>query len=133
MKLMLDHRNPLKTKTPGPLVEDLSGRSFRDWTVDYFVYAKTGKNSRVNYWMCTCVCGKQKEVSTNTLKYGKTKGCGCKGRTPKDITGEQFGKYIVESFAYKEGGKSYWNVVDDKGNTRVITNTDLHSFRTRSS
>lgn len=126
---MLDHKNPIKETRSGANVSDLTGQSFRDWTVDYFVYAKVGKNSRINYWMCTCKCGKKKEVSANNLRYGKSKGCGCSGRTPKDLVGKKFGKYIVESFSHKENGVSYWNAVDEEGNKKVMSNSHLHHLK----
>lgn len=37
------------------------------------------KNGRLqsNYWLCECMCGNKKEVSTFLLSSGSTKSCGC--------------------------------------------------------
>lgn len=32
---------------------------------------------RNGYWLCKCECGNQKEIYLYSLKYGKTKSCGC--------------------------------------------------------
>ena len=82
--------------------EDLTGKRFGNLTV----IRKTDQKNRSSYlWLCKCDCGKEKLVSSYSLKSGMTKSCGCLGRKErtKDITGEKFwhltairptGKYI---------------------------------------
>ena len=35
------------------------------------------KEGYVEYWLCECECGNQKIINGNSLRYGKTKSCGC--------------------------------------------------------
>lgn len=54
---------------------DLTGLKFNRLTVLNFSYSKY----RQRFWLCKCDCGSSKEVfaSTNWLKFGKIKSCGC--------------------------------------------------------
>jgi hypothetical protein len=55
----------------------LVGRIYGDLTV----IAKRGSNKhRQSIWLCTCICGNQKLVSTKSLRTGHTKSCGCRLR-----------------------------------------------------
>jgi hypothetical protein len=56
---------------------NLIGRVFGRLTVINEVPNKgTYKRTHV-YWICKCVCGKIKEILSNSLLQGKTKSCGC--------------------------------------------------------
>lgn len=48
-------------------------------------------------WLCQCVCGNTKKVSSNGLRQGKTKSCGCSSkRLPtKYNPGEVYGKLTI--------------------------------------
>jgi len=37
-------------------------------------------NSKNNYWLCKCICGKKKSISGNLLKSKNTTSCGCRQR-----------------------------------------------------
>lgn len=54
--------------------KDLTGQKFERLTVIKRVNNK--KNGEV-MWLCQCVCGNKKEVSSNNLLKGLVKSCGC--------------------------------------------------------
>jgi len=49
------------------------GKKFNKLTVIEFSYRKENQF----YWKCLCDCGNETIVPTNTLRFGKTKSCGC--------------------------------------------------------
>lgn len=53
---------------------DLTGEKYGKLKV--IKRAKNYKNKRVS-WECICDCGNTKEVSSNLLRTGKTRSCGC--------------------------------------------------------
>lgn len=53
--------------------KDLTGQIFGRLTVEKEGYRK----KPYIYWLCNCSCGKTKFVSTNGLKSGAVKSCGC--------------------------------------------------------
>lgn len=52
---------------------NLAGQVFGHWTV---IERAIGKYCRV-HWLCVCVCGKQKAVSSLHLTRGTSTNCGC--------------------------------------------------------
>ena len=53
--------------------EDLTGKTYGNWTVMHFIERK----NNVYYWMCRCLCGNTKKAVTgNSLKNGTSKSCG---------------------------------------------------------
>lgn len=69
----------------------LIGKKFHSITVISFHH----KERRHKYWSCSCICGKQMVVSTDSLEYGDIKSCGCRQRTSKfksvgDLTGAKW-------------------------------------------
>lgn len=62
---------------------DHTGKVFGRWTVRNFA----GKNQLgKTFWICDCVCGNSKKVSSSHLVSGKSKSCGCfrKDRNSKE-------------------------------------------------
>lgn len=53
---------------------NLVGQKFGRLTV--VERSENNKSGRVQ-WKCICECGNTKEISSNTLRRGKTKSCGC--------------------------------------------------------
>lgn len=41
------------------------------------VIQKAGVRNRQTHWLCSCICGGQTTASTNDLRRGHTKSCGC--------------------------------------------------------
>lgn len=64
--------------------EDLTGRTFGNWTV-------IRKAERRQYWICQCACGTEKAVSAQSLRRGASRSCGCLPYPRKDISGEKRG------------------------------------------
>lgn len=69
------------------LYNDLKDHVFGRLTVISFSHIGKDKQAR---WNCTCVCGKQTIVRSNSLKSGVTTSCGCYAReeTSKRFTGD---------------------------------------------
>jgi hypothetical protein len=59
-----------------PQLLDLTGRCFGRWTV--ISRAPNRRRSHpITYWLCRCVCGREKEVPGTNLTRGLSKSCGC--------------------------------------------------------
>jgi hypothetical protein len=50
----------------------------------------------------------------------------------KDLTGQRFGRLIVESVAYFKNGLTYWNCVCDCGKNKIVYRNHLISGKTKS-
>jgi hypothetical protein len=63
----------------------LSGQKFGNWTVigKKPVQKILPDGTKRIYWLCRCVCGKQREVYITSLKRGKSTSCGCVGGIPR--------------------------------------------------
>lgn len=109
-------------------VEDLVGQTFGLLTV----ISNEPKRKNIRMCRCRCVCGRYVITRCSSLKNGHTKGCGQRHRVVHDMTGERFGKLIVESRApdhiTPSGNKSImWNCVCDCGNRVVVRGTNLRN------
>lgn len=56
-------------------LEDLTGRTYNRLTVIKYI-GRNEKNT-ASLWECKCSCGRTTIVSSNNLKRGNTKSCGC--------------------------------------------------------
>ena len=71
-------------------LDDLTGKTFGYWTVLY------RSESKAYSWHCRCICGKERDVETSSLKRGISKSCGCihklgdKQSTTQDLTGNHY-------------------------------------------
>lgn len=54
--------------------EDLSGRQFGDWRV----VSRSENRGSSTMWNCRCRCGALKQVSTSSLRLGRSTNCGCR-------------------------------------------------------
>jgi hypothetical protein len=57
---------------------DISGKTFERLTVVGLSHLDKNKSS---YWLCKCVCGKDKVINKSSLIQGKSKSCGCLNQT----------------------------------------------------
>lgn len=64
----------LQRESTNARFEDLTGEKFGILTVIEYVCNKCGHT----YWKCKCECGKEKNISSQSLKRGFTKSCGCR-------------------------------------------------------
>ena len=74
-------------------------------------------------WICQCDCGNKTSVRTTSLKQGHTISCGCyrkallSQRTTKDLTGQRFGKLIVQYRTNRQHHNTWiWHCICDCGN-----------------
>jgi hypothetical protein len=54
--------------------QDLTGKSFGDWTVLARGVHQYGRTR----WLCQCACGSERSVAAVHLVNGKSKSCGCR-------------------------------------------------------
>lgn len=59
-------------------VIDLSGHTFGLWAVQGYA----GKLGVKHAWLCRCQCGRERAVTSNNLRGGRSLGCGHKGCRP---------------------------------------------------
>ena len=75
-------------------------------------------------WNCKCDCGKEVIVTTQKLRNGTTRSCGCLKR--KDLVGQKFGKLTVLKATEKRKHNSVvWECQCDCGNTTYATTEGL--------
>lgn len=96
---------------------DLKGQRFGFWIVLHYY----GKNrSGQTQWFCQCECGKQKPVTSNSLRTGNSTSCGC-NHVP-DLTNQRFGNLLVLKI-HHVNGRRYWLCQCDCGNDNIIVST----------
>ena len=102
------------------LIKDISNQTFGSLTVVKLI--GTDKHNK-SIWECRCDCGKLTSVTSNNLKRGITKSCGCRHTLFKtNEIGKRYGRLKVISTG-KDGG--WWNVECDCGNTITIRGATL--------
>lgn len=108
-------------------VIDLTGNRYGRLTVieraESFI---TPKGKKQTAWRVLCDCGTEKVVRGCDLRSGCIVSCGCYNKEKdigkkqyKDLTGKRFGRLTVESYAYTENKRAYWNCVCDCGSRNV--------------
>src|SRR5947207_8588564 len=63
--------------------KDITGKTFAYWTVK----ARAGSNKRGAVWICECVCGARKAITTIELSTRETTSCGCSRGTHRHTAG----------------------------------------------
>lgn len=56
---------------------DITGKVFGRWTVLKRTSGSTTRKDGAAKWICRCECGKERPVSSITLRKGLSKSCGC--------------------------------------------------------
>lgn len=111
---------------------DITGQKFGRLIAQYISSRSPRK------WHCVCDCGNEIDVGTNSLISGHTQSCGCyhidrvKETSFKDITGERYGKLVVENLAFIENGKYIWKCKCDCGKELNVYGASLRSGNTTS-
>lgn len=100
-------------------MENIIGQKFGRLTV---VEQKGSDKNRNMVWLCKCDCGNFIETTTNKLRSGNTKSCGCLKKEllserSKDLTGKRFGKLVAIKPTKKRKDRSVvWECECDCGN-----------------
>lgn len=82
-------------------------------------------------WECKCDCGNICYASTNSLRAGKTKSCGC--FYAGIVAGQRFGKLVaVRKTDKRQGRNVLWECRCDCGETCYVPSYSLRNGRTRS-
>ena len=113
-----------------PTKLNLIGQRFGRLTV---IKEAENKGKRTQ-WLCQCDCGKQHIATTESLRSGTCRSCGClrietahtNGRKQlKDLTGQRFGKLTVLSYAGTSRKRSSWLCECDCGNSIIVNQMEL--------
>lgn len=109
----------------GLIKKDLTGKTFGKLEVLGFCsWVTHGKNPRVSYWKCRCICGNIKSIKGTHLTRGDTKSCGC--YKPNKLPLGEANLNVVYS-GYKRHAKNrglVWNIT--KNDFRTITSCDCY-------
>lgn len=116
---------------------DLTGQKFGRLTVIKEIEPYIApRGAKWVQWECICDCGKIVHATTETLRRGTTRSCGClaaeekrrRGRTiPKDLMGQKFGHLTVLGCTRKQSGKRAWSCICDCGKQTVVGTYELTS------
>lgn len=128
-------------------ITNMVGRRFGKLTVikRYGTHITKGGQKKPT-WLCICDCGNEKIATSQDLKTGHVKSCGCITTKPKgsgliDLTGKRFGKLVVverteEDYTYETNGHAttspMWRCICDCGNIVVCQGGNLRSGNTTS-
>lgn len=124
-----------------PKLIDLTGKTFGLLTVENRAEDRVGKSNRqFVMWNCKCICGNKKVVSSNCLRSGKVKSCGCymkeltsqRGKNAvKDLVGMKFGRLLVIERGKTPKGynTAFWKCKCDCGNECVVDGSLLRKGR----
>lgn len=115
---------------------DLTGQQFGKWTVlcrgkDHI--SKSGKSYVM--WRCQCACDTVKEVSSRSLRRGRSKSCGCieyDSKSLKDLIGLRFGRLVVIRETEQHSKSKSWDCLCDCGSIISIQTNSLTSGHTKS-
>lgn len=101
---------------------DLSGQKYGQLTV---LHLTGDVRSKSRCWLCQCTCGNTKVATTNELRSGGIKSCGCK---KSNLTGKRYGKLTVQ----KQADNNTWLCQCDCGKRITVRHDDLTRSRVRS-
>lgn len=85
------------------------------------------------YCLYKCICGNEKIIREQSVKYNKTKSCGCISKAAqthriKDLTNQKFGKLLVIFMSEKRVyGRIAWHCRCECGNECVVASNILTS------
>lgn len=119
-------------------MEDITNQTFHDWTVLKF----SGREEGWDWWQCQCSCGTIRDVRSHSLRYGKSKSCGCRkikrhhpdaqiiqnehGNPCMDLVGKKFRCLTVVSYSHNTPNRGeHWVCRCDCGNTVIVAGNDL--------
>jgi len=87
-------------------------------------------------WKCICDCGGFKELTVSEFTMGHTQSCGCMQYqgTPKDLTGEVFGRLTVVRYTDEKtsSGNYRWLCLCSCGDETIVSSSALVQGTTKS-
>ena len=90
-------------------------------------------------WECQCDCGNLTKATTEHLRVGDAKSCGCLRKEIRPefadrLIGQRFGKLVVQSSAKQRNqhGGLLWECLCDCGNLCLVSTNHLHMKNTQS-
>jgi hypothetical protein len=83
-------------------------------------------------WRCQCRCGATCMVSSQGLRYGHARSCGCLPPRGKDLRGQVFGRLTVLEWAKRASGPTLWRCQCACGATCTVLSRSLSTGNTRS-
>jgi len=109
---------------------DLTGCVFTWLTV----LRENGKNKKnEKEWLCQCKCGRYKIATTNSLKRGKIKSCGCYNEKRYEDLSGKYGKLtVIECVGKNKNNYKIYKCKCDCGNEIVVVGTRLKNGHTKS-
>lgn len=110
---------------------DLTGQKFNKLTVLHRAENQYGDAVR---WICRCECGTETVATTNDLRSGHKKSCGCLKRVPKadNLKGMRFGRLVVMKRVGTIERRPIWRCKCDCGKKTDVRSCDLKSGNTKS-
>ncbi len=82
-------------------------------------------------FLCLCDCGNETTALAEVLISGNKRSCGCLGkeitskRQEKNLIGQTFGRWYIESEAFRDNQGIHWNAVCSCGNKGTPTTSNL--------
>lgn len=100
------------------------GDQFGSWTV----MDEGPLNGRNRYYLCRCVCGKERLVQGSSLRTGRSTSCGCSRYhfVTRDLTGETLGKWTVLERLVDAWGTVSYRCRCVCGTERVVPENEMH-------
>ena len=112
--------------------QNLEGQRFHRLKVLELAYLDA-RQSQV--WKCQCDCGEITYASTNALRGGHKKSCGCLKRVShaKDRVGQRFGMLtVLKRVGTSKNRKAIWRCQCDCGKKTDVSSVDLVTGNTKS-
>lgn len=137
--LIINLKRRITSSTSFALFYFMAGNNFKDLTGQTFGLLNViGINvyviKRVE-WECVCECGMRCKVTTNKLKSGRKKSCGClkrKGHRFINLIGMKFNLLTVTSLHSRGNKIVIWNCLCDCGNTHLVRASNLKNGAVKS-
>lgn len=118
-----------------PRYTDITGQKFNKLLVLEYTDGRSGTNV---IWKCLCDCGSIHYASSNSLRSGRVKSCGCLQKEVavnnyKDVIGQTFGYLTALRYAgsAKKGG-AVWECRCKCGTTITVRGNSLRNGHTKS-
>jgi len=113
-------------KIPIRITKDLVGQKFERLTV---ISLLGSANNRV-YWLCRCICGNEKHLTTSDLRNGNTRSCGCLNREwiTRLATGQTWARKPKGVHGFRKVLKNYKNAALSRGQNFDLSEEQFKEF-----